>query len=983
MAITAHTNRRLKLLSLIVLTIIFIGIRTDKVEAATVGDVLSASVCHCRDGFDGSANLHGTASVSYGCDGNSTSCSNISGGALQIIYLEYGNGALTNNDNKATNNYFVNASGGTTTVGQGYNRSCTLGITYVAACRCTNTSHSSTPNLRDSDASGLAKYHHGVANGKNAHRYQFSNSNVYCGLTGMDTLGPLGHTNDTGEGTDDTTTPAKCTKKGKIVHKCKRCEHTTSEDINPLSHNIGNWHTTNDMKDGAVNVENGYRYKQCERTKTECDYYSEHDKRYIDAKQYKVNVQYNQDALEKFEVNDEDELGSHNFWFTKGTKNIKILCKMNSGYSFGGYEKNDRVSGNKSDKTFTFETDTSGITNAHSWKLKTTTIYSITYTKGTTNQSGANQSQTNLKYGEPVTLKPSNTFTGSYYQVLFDNNESTYDTTTSISSTSATPVTKIDGYLGFSKWQLTAADATMGYNLYTLFNASQTVNDGNFTTKPNGSATLTATYNNATIDITSKIPTRPGYTFDGWFDARSGGNQITSVSFSPSTGALSKTVYAHWTPITYTVRFNGNGNWNRTQGSYTQTMTFDKIESFIPNRFNRLDGQDGSWHIWDIIKGYAFQGWTQTQNSWTIGTNYEGTTTSWAYNSGKTNQIKLVDRATGVFNLTSTPGATIDLYAIWKKPIKITFKLQDGTYKGKPDDIVINSNIWNTQANYTFKIDNTLQTQLVNKYENQVGQLWAYGTGYNSNGINNDFTKTDKNGVEYRFLGWNTDPNATVPLYDYDVYRTAHALNVTIYDDLTLYAIYEPILKANVIVERVLGDLELGIKKKASATAIQPDTIRLLIKSGEQGSYKMSCSGTNVKSKIDFDTTITQIYNNVGLWTDKLNPNPSILAGTPVDGISLSEKHGLNRQMNLSPLLPIERKFYIPQYLGTKDSEPSSIDKTKYIIQFNFKGDSYYWEKYKGKKEEATVITDIELPSSGGPIEPLQGSVHTKIKNDR
>ena len=56
--------------------------------------------------------------------------------------------------------------------------------------------------------------------------------------------------------------------------------------------------------------------------------------------------------------------------------------------------------------------------------------------------------------------------------------------------------------------------------------------------------------------VTSFAPAiKTGYTFVGWFDAPSGGNEITAIS-TTSTGA--KTLYAKW-EITYTVTYDSNG----------------------------------------------------------------------------------------------------------------------------------------------------------------------------------------------------------------------------------------------------------------------------------------------------------------------------------------------------------------------------------------------------------------------------------------
>lgn len=52
------------------------------------------------------------------------------------------------------------------------------------------------------------------------------------------------------------------------------------------------------------------------------------------------------------------------------------------------------------------------------------------------------------------------------------------------------------------------------------------------------------------------VPTRAYYTFDGWFTSISGGNQITE-NYTQST-TTTVTVYAHWTPLPYTITFDAN-----------------------------------------------------------------------------------------------------------------------------------------------------------------------------------------------------------------------------------------------------------------------------------------------------------------------------------------------------------------------------------------------------------------------------------------
>lgn len=58
---------------------------------------------------------------------------------------------------------------------------------------------------------------------------------------------------------------------------------------------------------------------------------------------------------------------------------------------------------------------------------------------------------------------------------------------------------------------------------------------------------------------TLATPTKTGYTFDGWYTAKSGG---TKVSASTKAGTTNVTLYAHWKVNTYTVNFDKNGGSN-------------------------------------------------------------------------------------------------------------------------------------------------------------------------------------------------------------------------------------------------------------------------------------------------------------------------------------------------------------------------------------------------------------------------------------
>ena len=84
-------------------------------------------------------------------------------------------------------------------------------------------------------------------------------------------------------------------------------------------------------------------------------------------------------------------------------------------------------------------------------------------------------------------------------------------------------------------------------------------------------------------------PTRPGYTFTGWYTANSGGTKITSSSTVTITS--SQTLYARWNINTYTVSFNGNGG---SVSSSEKTVTYGQPYGDLPTAGRT---------------GYTFMGW--------------------------------------------------------------------------------------------------------------------------------------------------------------------------------------------------------------------------------------------------------------------------------------------------------------------------------------------------------------------------------------
>lgn len=137
--------------------------------------------------------------------------------------------------------------------------------------------------------------------------------------------------------------------------------------------------------------------------------------------------------------------------------------------------------------------------------------------------------------------------------------------------------------------------------------------------------------------------TKPGYIFDGWWTAENGGSRIDSST--KVTGNL--TVYAHWRPIEYTIRFHPNaenGEGEVTGSMPSVKMTYDKALELPENQYRKTTITPPEDDGGEAVENQStFKGWNRNPLSLDIG---------------------YADKAK-VMNLTATDGEFIDLYAIW------------------------------------------------------------------------------------------------------------------------------------------------------------------------------------------------------------------------------------------------------------------------------------------------------------------------------
>jgi len=149
---------------------------------------------------------------------------------------------------------------------------------------------------------------------------------------------------------------------------------------------------------------------------------------------------------------------------------------------------------------------------------------------------------------------------------------------------------------------------------------------------PMDSITVT---NGSTISLPVNLYTKAGWKYAGWTSNADGtgtfyGNGDSVADLANVDNAM-VTLYAKWTPNTYTIQFNGNGG---TGTMSNLAMTYDTTKTLPTNTFKKT--------------GYLFAGWSTSPTG----------SVSWKENGTAK-------------NLTTQDQTTVALYAIWT-PIKYT-----------------------------------------------------------------------------------------------------------------------------------------------------------------------------------------------------------------------------------------------------------------------------------------------------------------------
>ena len=239
-----------------------------------------------------------------------------------------------------------------------------------------------------------------------------------------------------------------------------------------------------------------------------------------------------------------------------------------TGYTFSGWAESATGAVKYTDKQSVTSLASEGATKTL-YAVWTANTYTITFAS---NGGTGTVSSITATYDKSVTL-PSSGFTRTGYTLAgWDTDAHAQEPTYTVGQSVSNLVSTNGGTISLA--------AIWSPNSYTVtFNAN-----GGTCTTTSKSVTYASSYG------TLPTPTRTGYTFDGWFTAKTGGTEVTSSTLVSITSA--QTLYAQWTARTYTVTFNHN--YGDTPTESTAQITYDASYGTLPT---------------PVRDGYKFLGW--------------------------------------------------------------------------------------------------------------------------------------------------------------------------------------------------------------------------------------------------------------------------------------------------------------------------------------------------------------------------------------
>ena len=177
----------------------------------------------------------------------------------------------------------------------------------------------------------------------------------------------------------------------------------------------------------------------------------------------------------------------------------------------------------------------------------------------------------------------SGTLTGNLSAIIQSNNAN-LNTGSSYGACVSVNLWSKDSPPSWGEKTYTIGNARLAVTYQTVWTVSFNGNGGT------PSASSKTVYNENSYGTLPTI-SKPGYKFNGWYTAVSGGTKITETTVVNL--SANQTLHAQWTPLTYIMSFNGNGSTSGSMGN--MSMTEGNQYTLTPNAFLRT--------------GYTFKEW--------------------------------------------------------------------------------------------------------------------------------------------------------------------------------------------------------------------------------------------------------------------------------------------------------------------------------------------------------------------------------------
>ncbi|MBO4626048.1 MAG: InlB B-repeat-containing protein [Alphaproteobacteria bacterium] len=257
---------------------------------------------------------------------------------------------------------------------------------------------------------------------------------------------------------------------------------------------------------------------------------------------------------------------------------------------------------------------------------------------------------------------------------------------TTCSTTQSVSATTTGNKTFYAKWTCnTGYAANSGNTACNAQTSTVTLNKNTSGSDATTVATVTATYDSAmptkdTSNANLTVPTRDGYTFTGYFDARTNGTKYYSVSGTTISSAKTwnktgaQTLYAQWSQCTacsgntgatcnlsvvnnvctYATSCKTGYNTLANSGKYNASCTANTYSvKYNANATGATGSMSNSSHTYDVSKALTSNAFTNGTKKF-LGWSTSSTATSATYTNGQS-----------VSNLTTTNGDTVNLYAVW------------------------------------------------------------------------------------------------------------------------------------------------------------------------------------------------------------------------------------------------------------------------------------------------------------------------------